>query len=250
MRRILQRLFFLSGLLAAAGLPGLSYGQTGVPLAEAPSSAQATTFGAERLRSALASDLSAHFRVDGDLQLELVRPWVAPDHAAAAWDVVIGEYPSALAPTLIVRCRILADGVAVFEDSVLLRASLWRDSWFTRQPVTAGSSFDPASLQPCRVDCLRDRDALPVSAGNRSFMFACDVGPDRMITWRDIVRRPLVRKGEVVEVVAADGPLVVTLKALALQNGGEGDLVTVRNLESLKDISGLVVAENRVRIEF
>ncbi len=76
-------------------------------------------------------------------------------------------------------------------------------------------------------------------------MFARDVPPDRVLTWHDIARRPLVRKGEVVEVAASEGRLFLSMKALALQAGARGDLITVRNLESLKDISGLVVRQPR-----
>jgi flagella basal body P-ring formation protein FlgA len=40
----------------------------------------------------------------------------------------------------------------------------------------------------------------------------------------------------------------VTLKGLALQNGALGDIITVRNPESLKVIPALVVGENRVEV--
>ena len=72
----------------------------------------------------------------------------------------------------------------------------------------------------------------------------------RVLTWRDVARRALVRKGDLVEVAAIDGPLTVTLKALAMQSGAAGEMVTVRNLESKKDITAQVVAENRVQVRF
>ena len=59
-----------------------------------------------------------------------------------------------------------------------------------------------------------------------------------------------VRKGEVVEVAASDGQLVVVLKALALQNGALGDLVAVRNLDSRKEFTAFVTHENRVQVRF
>lgn len=69
-----------------------------------------------------------------------------------------------------------------------------------------------------------------------------------MLSWHDVGRRPLVRKGDVVEVSASSGLLRVTLKGLALQNGALGDIITVRNPESLKVIPALVVGENRVEV--
>jgi flagella basal body P-ring formation protein FlgA len=71
-----------------------------------------------------------------------------------------------------------------------------------------------------------------------------------MLTWRDITRRPLVKKGDVVEVSANSGQLLVTMKALAMESGAQGDTVTVRNPISLKNFAAVVVDENRVQVRF
>ena len=71
-----------------------------------------------------------------------------------------------------------------------------------------------------------------------------------VLTWRDIARRPLVKKGEVVEVSAVDGLLFVTMKALAMESGAQGDTVTVRNPESQKNFAAVVTDENRVQVRF
>jgi flagella basal body P-ring formation protein FlgA len=59
-----------------------------------------------------------------------------------------------------------------------------------------------------------------------------------------------VRKGNLIEVAAIDGDLLITMKALAMESGAQGDTVTVRNPETRKDFSALVVDENRVQIRF
>ena len=232
-------------ILSLCLLGDLAAGRT-----RAATASTAPAFTPERLVAALTRDLTDHFRLEGDLQLELVRPWTAPAAAAAKWEVVVAEYPTAVTPTQYLRCRVLADGVVADHVSLVLRAALWRDARYSRQPLPAGSIFNPTVLESRKVDALRERAALPVTAGDRSYVFAAQVPADRLLTWRDLVRRPWVHKGEVIDVVAAEGGLIVTLKALALENGGEGDVVTVRNLESRKDISALVVAENRVQVSF
>jgi flagella basal body P-ring formation protein FlgA len=40
------------------------------------------------------------------------------------------------------------------------------------------------------------------------------------------------------------------MKALAMENGAQGDTVTLRNPVSRKDFSALVVDENRVQVRF
>ena len=207
----------------------------------------------ETFIAALARDLSTHFNLEGDLQLELLRPWSPPARSAASWEVAILEYPSAPSASMLLRIRISADGKIIttaVDSSLVVRGALWRDAWVARQPLTVGATFDPAVLEPRRVDLFRDRDVLPAATGDRSFIFARAVSAGRLLTWRDIGRRPLVKKGELVEVSAASGLLVVKMKALAMENGGQGETITIRNPESQKNFAATVVDENRVQVRF
>jgi flagella basal body P-ring formation protein FlgA len=223
-------------------------------LAAPAARAQAADAGApctqEDFVRALAAGLSAHFNLEGELQLELLRPWSPPARLAREWRVVILEYPAVAASSMLARCRLLADGQPAGEHTLVLRAALWRDTWVARQPVTLGHAFDAALLDTRRTDLLRERDALPAAVGGRDFVFSRSVNAGRALTWRDITSRPLVKKGEVVEVTAVEGMLNVTMKALALQNGAQGDAITVRNLESRKDFTAFVIDENRVQVRF
>jgi flagella basal body P-ring formation protein FlgA len=81
-------------------------------------------------------------------------------------------------------------------------------------------------------------------------VFARAVQAGRIVTWRDIARRPLVKKGDMVEVSATEGVLSITMKAMALSNGAQGEAVTLRNLESRKDFTAFVIDENRVQVRF
>jgi flagella basal body P-ring formation protein FlgA len=220
----------------------------GVPLAAG--AAAPAPFTNDQLVAAITKDLSAHFQLDGDLQLDALRPWAPPGTAASSWSVVVTEYPPVPSSTMSVRCRVVGDGAQVDEPYLVFRASLWRDAWFARQPLASGSTFDPAMLEARRIDGFRERNALPAAAGDTSFVFARQVPADRLLSWNDIARRPLVRKGEMVNVVASEGMLFVSLRALALENGTQGQLVVVRNLDSRKDISAVVVADSRVEVSF
>jgi flagella basal body P-ring formation protein FlgA len=207
-------------------------------------------FTRDQLVAELSRDLSSHFNLEGELQLELVRAWAPPARLAEGWNIEILEYPAVPSPSMLLRCRVLADGALATEATIVLRAVLWRDVWVARSPLMQGSRFDPAALESRRVDMLRERDALPSTVGDRSYSFARSVSPGRMLTWHDIMRRPLVRKGQLVEVSAADGMLSITMKALAMESGAAGDMVTVRNPESRKDFAALVINENHVQVRF
>jgi flagella basal body P-ring formation protein FlgA len=237
--------------ISLAGLTWLRADPVAAPAVVTTSAeAGASTFTREQVLAALTRAVSSRFNLEGDLQLDLLRPWVAPSRTALSWDLDVLEYPSAATSTMMLRCRIVADGVQLPETNLLVRAQLWRDAWTARLPVVNGSIFDSAALEARRVDSLRDREALPATVGDRSYVFARAVAAGRMLTWRDVARRPLVRKGDVVEVSATEGQLVVTMKALALENGAQGETVTVRNPESRRNFSALVVDENRVQVRF
>jgi flagella basal body P-ring formation protein FlgA len=207
-------------------------------------------FARDHFIAELGANLSDHFSLEGELQLELLRPWSPPSRVAESWSIELLEYPSVPSGSMLVRCRVLADGIAAADSTIVLRAALWRDVWVARQPLIRGATFNPTELETRRVDLFRERDALPAAVGDRSFSLARGVNAGRVLTWRDITRRPLVRKGDLVEVSAGDGMLLITMKALAMENGAEGDTVTVRNPVSRKDFAAMVVDENRVQVRF
>lgn len=242
---------FLATLTLAA-LADLRASNVATPAAAKATAGEVASppFSREQAVAALTRAIVTHFNLEGDLQLELLRPWTPPARSALVWDLEVFEFPSAVTSSMALRARVLADGAAHSEVNFVVRAQLWRDAWVTRQPIALGTGFDASGLEARRVDLLRDREALPATVGDRSYVFARAVSAGRLLTWRDVARRPLVRKGDLVEVSASDGPLSVTMKALAMESGAQGDTVTVRNPESRKNFSALVVDENRVQVRF
>lgn len=224
-------------------LPAAKVAPTHAPVAAAP-------LNRDQFLADLARDLASHFNLDGDLQLELPRGWIVPSSVATHWTLDVAEYPSLASSAMLVRCRILGDGVLAADSTFIVHATHTREVWVVRQPATPGAVFDTAALDTRRVDLFRERDALPTSAGDRNFVFTRSIPVGRLLTWRDLARRPLVRKGDLVEASVTDGQLVVTMKALALENGAQGDVVTVRNPESRKDFVAVVTHENHVQVRF
>jgi flagella basal body P-ring formation protein FlgA len=218
--------------------------------ADAPASPVAVPLARDQFVALLTRDFSSHFRLEGDLQLELLRAWNPPAGVASKWTLEVLEYPNQATSSMLVRCRLNADGAEAGEMTLVCKAAHWREVWVTRQPLEVGATFDPAVLDTRRVDVFRERDIVPTVAGDRSFVFSRAIAGGRLLTWHDLSRRPLVRKGELVEVSAVDGLLTITMKALALENGAQGDMVTVRNPDSRKEFSALVTDENRVQVHF
>jgi flagellar basal body P-ring formation protein FlgA len=198
----------------------------------------------------LAAQLGEHYRSSGDLQIELIRPWNQPAPGEEPAKLVLLEAPSTLTSTLLVRFRLQSGAQILGESTMMVRAQLMRDVWVTRTPVERGTVFDPSQMDVRRVDTLREREALCASDSAGELTLLRSIPAGRMLSWRDVARRALVRKGEVIEVAAVDGALSVSMKALAMENGSAGEMVRVRNLESKKEFTAQVVSENRAQVRF
>lgn len=230
---------FLLAMAAVAPAPARAQAATTPELSVAEKRSQ--------LLGAVAAHLSAHFRAEGELQLESVRPIVFPASGSPS-SVEILEFPAALAASMIVRVRAGAPDTP--EQTLVLRAQLFREVWVTRTPSERDGSFDPAQLDARRVDVLRERETIPVTELCRDYTFNRAVPAGRVLTWRDLSRRTLVRRGQVIEVAAIAGSLSITMKALAMENGAEGEMVKVRNLDSKKEFNALVTADSRAQVNF
>lgn len=197
--------------------------------------------------ASVAERLQAHFALEGDLHLVPVSGGNFTPKPGAP--VSLLEFPAGISPQILVRLRSETPGEAAHEATVALRANLWRSGWKLRQPSQRGELLDPALLEPVRIDVLRDREALSAPPQGE-FVFTRAVPPDRLLTWRDLAARPIVRRGQVVEVVAQNGPVSVTLKGLAMQDGARHETIRIRNLQSNREFTAQVVAESRAVVRF
>ena len=58
----------------------------------------------------------------------------------------------------------------------------------------------------------------------------------------------LVEKGTAVEVMFVSGALTISASAVTLEPGSAGDMVKVRNVDSGKILSGIVMADGSIRV--
>lgn len=208
-----------------------------------------TAFTQEMLLTELSRQIGERFQVRGDLKLDVTRPFGSLASTGPVEVVILG-CPSKLSSSLLLQVRLQQAGRALGDYSINLKVQQFRDAWMARTPIERGSNFDPAHLDAQRVDILQQRDVVPVDGTEGDLTYATSVSANRLLTWRDLTRRALVRKGQIVEVTAVDGMLSITTKAMAMENGAAGDMVKLRNLESKKDFTALVVAEARTQVRF
>jgi flagella basal body P-ring formation protein FlgA len=235
MPRFLSFLGLLLALLAPASLRA----QTA---AEAPAEAPA-----EPWLETLSALLTDRYRSTGQLTLAWARP--RPAAAALASDLSLIDAPAELGPQILITVR-ATDAVGTSRDyTLILRAELWRDGWCPRDAVRTASRLDPSAMEPRRFDALRQHDALPADP-DAELDFTRNIPAGRLLTNRDVTRRPLVRRGQNLAVLATDGALTITLHAVALHDAGRGEPVRVRNPDSKKDFVAEVTGESRASVRF
>jgi flagella basal body P-ring formation protein FlgA len=199
----------------------------------------------------LEEQLTEHFSLEGELKLETTAPWrriLVP----ADYDLAIADYPGAgMSNAFVVRCKLSAKGQSLGDFQVPLRAQLWREVWVADGRLDRGQPVNRSLITAQKLDVLREHEALiPTDVDPTIYDVAQSVAPGRPLTRRDVSERPIIHKGEVVDVVARQGAFHIRMKALALENGIARDLIKMRNLESRKDFTAQVINENQVEVHF
>ncbi len=197
--------------------------------------------------AALTALLMEHYQPAGELVLSFARP--RPAAAPADATLALASCPTELAPQILVNVRASDATGRVTECLLVVHAELWRNGWTLREPAANGDPVRVGGLDLRRYDALRDHDALAVDP-SLDLDFARNVPAGRLLTWHDVVRRPLVHRGQPVEVLAMDGALTVTLRALSLQDAARGEPVRVRNLDTNKEFTAVVTADAKAVVSF
>ena len=219
--------------------------------AEAPVRA-AFSLTADALVAELEKQAAQHFSTDGELKLSLARVWPALRLPEADWILTVTDWPAGgLSGTILVRVKVVSGSETIIEGQLPLRAQLWQEVWFAAGQLDRGQSLDRSTLTAQNADVMRERIPL-VSAkiDPATLELSQTVAAGRALTRRDVVVRPLIRKGQVVEAFAQAGQFGVRMKALAMENGAAGDLIKLQNLESRKEFHGQVTHESKVQIHF
>ena len=206
----------------------------------------------ETLLREVARELSLRFGVNGELKLSFVRPWAAVQMPADDFSVTITEAPQeGLASSFIVKVKVVSAAESVGEWPLAVRAQLLQEMWAASGRIERAQTLERSLLAAQKVDVLRDRQAfLSTDLDPATFETVQPITSPRLLVRRDVSERPIVRKGQMVDVVAKQGLLNISMKALALEGGAAGALIKLRNLESHKEFSGQIINESKVQVQF
>ena len=252
MRSVIVGAFALLTISASAQIDRLLAPVPAKVVEKTAAGAAAYALGAEAFTAEIEKELSARLALHGELKLTLAQPWKPLKLPAADFAVTISETPAGrINGTFLIRVKITSGGETVGEMQVSLRAQLWQEVWTAASRLERGQALDRSLLSTAKVDVLREHQPpLLAEVDPSTLEVAQTVNASKPLTRRDVIERPLVRRGQVVEVVARQGLLALSMKALALESGASGDLIKLRNVESRKEFSGQILNESKVQVHF
>ncbi len=222
-----------------------------VKLQEDTSTSKAVRVSAEDVLAALAKSLLRQFGADGELQLTLLQDWTGPLVEHQAWEVELMRLPQqGLTSRMVLPIRINC-GDQSTEHQLVVNCRLFREVLVPARKINRGESLTPEDFEVLVRDVLASHSPLvAASEPIENYESKQSLMPGKLLSWRDIQEKPLIKRGQVVEVVAEEGFMRISVKGEALQDGKAGDFISVRNLTTRKNLQARILNEQVVQVLF
>lgn len=203
------------------------------------------------LKDWLSASLQKNYvREEGELELRLNRPWTALRVPDEPLEIKIVDVPvSGISPNFIARFELYAGRELIGNWQVVLQARVWGELWVAAAPLKRGQALDVSDLNHERRDLLVNRNALTSLPEDLSTVEVAEgLSVGTALTSRSIRQRPLVHRGEMVEAVAQEGALTISLKVEVMEEGALGQTIRIRNPQTRREFRGKVQNEQTILV--
>jgi flagella basal body P-ring formation protein FlgA len=188
----------------------------------------------------------------GELELRFTRPWTAVATPDDPISIKITELPSSgVSPNFICRFDLLAGEEKVGTFQQPLTAKVWKEIFVARSNLTRGTPLRDADVGLEKRDILNNRDYLTsVPLDDPYVEFRENVAAGNQITARALRLRTVIKRGRMIDAVAQNEAMTLSVRAEALEDGVPGQMVRLRNVRSKKEFKGKVKDEQTVVVVF
>lgn len=202
--------------------------------------------------SELRHQVASHFSLQADFRLYFDQPWRELHLQSPHWELVVTTFPpQGLRSRFYLGFEIWVEGKRHSSWQQSVRCELWTDAYVATQRIERGSVLREGLVSVKPVDQLSLYQGV-VEPGTQldDYIVSNGVKAGEPIFWSHVKERPLIEKNALIDVVAEEGALKVTLKAKAMETGVKGQVIRIRNLQSLNDIQAEVVGINLAKVYF
>lgn len=204
------------------------------------------------IRELLTALLQREFvRERGELELRFTRPWTPAPVPDEPFSIRVLDMPTAgLTPNFIVRFDIRGTNNESFGQwQIPVQARLWRDVLVAGSSLSRGQGLATADIHPERRDTLTLREFIVALPGSPdAYELAESLSAGRELTGRSLRARPVIFRGKVVDAIAADTTLHISVKVEALEDGAPGQTIRVRNMQSKREFRAKIQNEATVNV--
>jgi len=212
-----------------------------------------TKLGEAQVLDALQRELTVSLGLRGELKLSFLEPWAPVEiKNGKEWNLLVDGVPkNGLSANFPVRFSVEVAGKKIGVWQLRVKAQLIEPVWVSIRRLERGESINSAVAALKEVDVLNaNKEVLTSDEKLDFFEIAHPITADQILTRSDITPRRIVRRGKVVDVVVNEAGINITMKAMALADGGVGETIGVRNIDSKKDFQAKVVGSNTVQVKF
>ena len=146
---------------------------------------------------------------------------------------------------------IVVNGDVVKKVTVAAFIEVWNDVVLAAKPLGKYQTIESHHIRVVKMNLARvpanailDRKQVLGSRTNRNIAANCILRNDQ------IELPPIIKRGDVIQVVAESRHMKISLQALAKENGAKGELIRVQNIRSKKTIYAQVVDGQTVQVDF
>jgi len=186
----------------------------------------------------------------GELELVPTRPLPAISvPASKALQIRILYHPGTPMAYMRVRFSLHTEDEQLGEWTVYYRAKLYQNVWVARSPSQSKKTLDQVDLAIERRDVINVRQLLwRGKKADSKFCLSQGVSSGSLIYDRHVKLTPVVKRGQVADAFVQIRSLTVRLKVEVLEDGAPGETVRIRNLQTKKEIRGVVINEKFIRV--
>ena len=197
----------------------------------------------------LGEALAHRFQASGRVSAFLTREWVNCRSSSNFIVKIKDCSPDELTPSTFVRFSIWDQGKELGRYAEPIRMAHFVEVFYSKAPLVRGTRLDSSNLSTRLVDILKQHaGSVPSQSRLAGYQLDANLKANSPLKWSNLSKVVLVRKGQIVDVFASGNGIYVTMKGMALDDGVEGGVVTVRNLSSDKKFPAKVLNENSVKV--
>jgi flagella basal body P-ring formation protein FlgA len=201
----------------------------------------------EMLRAALQKD---YVGARGTLEIHFTRPWSPATVPEEALTLQLTDLPPAgVLPSLVAGFELWCGKERVGVWQAPLQARIWHEIPVAHSPIPRGQLLRDADIIQERRDVLSQHEAcidFPVTDNLLETSGSIQAG--QPVTSRSTRSRPVLHRGQIVAAIFQDGPMTISLKVEALEDGAVGQTVRVRNPKTRRELYGKIQTEDLVSI--